>query len=294
MILLVSADPGDPATAGFAAYLAGHAIPHAVCSDPCRLGFGLDVDTRGRTRARVYVPGHDPMHGDEVAVFLRDPWLFAAADESSEEGRFAANEYRAALWTLCASLPEVINRPGPQAWPHDRELRRCLDGSALLPECWTTDPGRLLERWDACATPEMHVEDLLTQERWIAAEHGVLRSGRPNPASGHLRAVFAPSSRYVVEVCVGPRTFTVLNEPDADVDAEPHRRFMRDLATALRRRGVRFFAVALVYDGRRRLAVSRILPDPPFSWYRAHSDAVHEQLCTELAHPVPADLEAVR
>ncbi|MFD7276009.1 hypothetical protein ACFV80_02940 [Streptomyces sp. NPDC059862] len=292
MILLLGADPHDAAIAAFAEYLTTHAIPHVVQCDLGRLGFGLDLEGSGRTRARLHVPGHGTLHGEEVAVFVRRPRAFAQTGGNSADARFAAREYYAALWSLCASLPKVINQPGPQAWPDDCEVRRSLERSVTLPEYWTTDPGRLLERWGASASPEVHVEDLLTRECRIVTDSSDLRSGRLDPTSTHLRAVFAPSSRYVVHVCVGQRSFTVLNESGVDVDAEPHRTLLRDLADALRRRGIRFFAVALVTDDRQRLAVSRILPDPPFAWYREHADAVHERLCAELAHPFQVDLEA--
>lgn len=286
MILLLGADPNDAAIAAFADYLTRRAIPHVVWCDPSRLGFGLDLDSRGRTRARLHVPGHGTLRDGEVSVFVRRPWAFARTEQESADARFAAKEYYAALWALCASLPKVINRPGPQAWPDDRETRRGLEQSVVLPEYWTNDPGRLLDRWRACASPEVHIEDLLTHDRRIVTDPGALRSERPNATSAHLRAVFAPSSRYVVDVCVGRRSFTVLNEPGIDADAEPHRELLRDLTDALGERGIRFFAVALVTDNQQRLSVSRVLPDPPFVWYREHADAVHERLCAELAQPL--------
>ncbi|MGV9286736.1 hypothetical protein [Streptomyces sp. NPDC003719] len=293
MFLLLGADPRDAAMAGFADYLASRSIPHMVCSDLGQLGFGVYLDACGRTAVRLHVPGHGTVRGDEVAVFVRNPWMFALAKEDSADARFAGNEYYAALWAVCALLPKVINRPGPQAWQYDREVRRSLERSSLLPEYWTTDPGRLLDRRDACASPEVHVEDLLTHECRIIEDPGDL-GGRLNPGASHLRAVCAPSSRYVVHVCVGQRSFTVLNEPDVDVDEERHRTLLRDLTDTLSRRGIRFFAVALVTDYQQRPMVSRILTDPPFSWYRAHADAVHEQLCAELARPFPEILESTR
>ncbi|MFC8392646.1 hypothetical protein [Streptomyces sp. NPDC057238] len=291
MILLLGTDPSDPAMAAFEGYLTRHAVPHAVCFDLGRLAFGLHIDADGQTQARLQVPGHGTLHGDEVGVFVQNPWTFAPAGEGSADARFAADEYRAALWSLCALLPKVINRPGPQAWHDDRELRRYLERSLLLPECWTTDTRRLLDRWVLCASPELHVEDLLTHERWVVKEPVDLGARKLNTSFAHLRALFAPSSEYVIELCVGRRSFTILNEPGIDVDAEPYRRLVRDLANALREHGIRFFAIALVADEQQRISVSRILSVPPFSWYREFADAVHEQFCAELGHSPPTELE---
>ena len=93
---------------------------------------------------------------------------------------------------------------------------------------------------------------------------------------------------------MGSKSLTLLNEPGIDVDAEPYRKLVRELADALRAHGVRFFAVALVADERRRISVSSVLPVPPFSWYREFADAVHEQLCAELGHAHPAATEEIR
>ncbi|MFJ7204541.1 hypothetical protein ACIQWR_13515 [Streptomyces sp. NPDC098789] len=299
MILLLGAGADDPAVAAFDGYLTRHAVRHAVCSDLGRLAFALHVDAAGRTRARLTVPGHGTLHGDEVGVFVRDPWALAPTGEDAATGadaRFAADEYRAALWALCALLPKVVNRPGPRAWHDDRELRRCLDPSLLLPECWTSDARRLLDRWALCASPELHVEELLTHERRVVKEPAGLGSRDMDMGVGvdvdvdvavesdaaHLRALFAPSGAYVIELCVGRESFTVLNEPGIDVQAESYRKVVREIAGALRERGVRFFAVALVADDEHRMSVSRIVSAPPYSWYRGVADLVHEQLRAEL------------
>ncbi|MFD7031347.1 hypothetical protein ACFWAR_25300 [Streptomyces sp. NPDC059917] len=294
MILLLGAGADDPAVAAFDGYLTRHAVRHAVCSDLGRLAFALHVDAAGRTRAELTVPGHGTLHGDEVGVFVRSPWALAPPGEDGPSGadaRFAADEYRAALWALCALLPRVVNRPGPRAWHDDRELRRCLDRSLLLPEYWTSDTRRLLDRWALCASPELHVEELLTHERRVVREPALLGSGDTGTAagtdSGHLRALFAPSSEYVIELCAGRRSFTVLNEPGIDVAAESYRTLVREVADALRQRGVRFFAVALVADDEHRISVSRVVSAPPYSWYRDVADAVHEELRVELADGVP-------
>ncbi|MGV9312153.1 hypothetical protein ACWDR0_08145 [Streptomyces sp. NPDC003691] len=309
MILLLGAEPEEPGLAGFAAHLRRRAVPHAVVGDPARLGFGVGLDDRGRSTVRLHIPGHGTLPGDEVAVFVRDPWTYAQAGAaesgppdgpggdarfaSNGDARFAAKEYHAALWTLCALLPGVVNRPGPQAWQYDPVLRAALDPAALLPEYWTTDPAALLGRWAADGTPELHVEDLLTRERRILTDPGPpLRSGT-EPGSAHLRAVFAPSSRYAIVLYVGRRSFTVLDETGTDLGAEPHRTFLDGLADTLRRYGIRFAAAALVVR-ERRLAVSRILTDPPYAWYRARAEEVHEALHAELCRPFPADGEAVR
>ncbi|MET3982634.1 hypothetical protein [Streptomyces sp. PvR034] len=283
MILLLGAGADDPAVAAFDGYLTRHAVRHAVCSDLGRLAFGLHVDGAGRTRARLTVPGHGTLRGDEVGVFVRNPWTLAPTGEDGATGadaRFAADEYRAALWALCALLPTVVNRPGPRAWHDDRELLRHLDRSLPLPECWTSDTRRLLDRWALCASPELHVEELLTHERRVVREPAGLGSGDTDAA--HLRALFAPSSAYVIELCVGRRSFTVLNEPGIDVAAESYREVVRGITDALRPRGVRFFAVALVADDEHRVSVSRIVSAPPYSWYRKVADGVHEELRVEL------------
>ncbi|MFI5982512.1 hypothetical protein ACIBEA_16750 [Streptomyces sp. NPDC051555] len=291
MILLLGAGADDPAVAAFDGYLTRHAVRHAVCSDLGRLAFALRVDAAGRTRARLTVPGHGTLHGDEVGVFVRDPWALAPTGEDGATGadaRFAADEYRAALWALCALLPKVVNRPGPRAWHDDRALRRCLDRSLLLPECWTSDARRLLDRWALCASPELHVEELLTHERRVVKEPAGLgfRDRDGDGDAAHLRALFAPSSEYVIELCVGRESFTVLNEPGIDVRAESYRKVVREIADALRERGVRFFAVALVADDEHRMSVSRIVSAPPYSWYRGVADLVHEQLRAELEEGV--------
>ncbi|MFD9407218.1 hypothetical protein ACFWBN_09420 [Streptomyces sp. NPDC059989] len=296
MILLLGADPDDPAVDSFDGYLARRSIAHAVCRDPGRLAFAVRMEADGRTRVRLRLPGHGTLQGDEVAVFVRNPWALVPAGRDGPDARFAADEYRAALWSLCAFLPNVVNRPGPQAWPDDPELRRRLEPSTVLPECWTTDCRRLLDGWARRASPELHVEDLLTHERRVVTEAGALGPGSTGGpgTTAHLRALFAPSSAYVIELCVGRRSFTVLNEPCVDVGAEPYRKLVSDLAAALHGQGIRFFAVALVADERHRLSVSRILPVPPFAWYRDISDAVHEQLCAELGHGPEAETEDVR
>src|SRR5690242_13131620 len=102
MILLLGADPRDAAMAGFAEYLTSHSIPHVVCSDLGQLGFGVYLDSCGRTGIRLYVPGHGTMRDDELEVFVRYPRMFALADQDSADARFAANEYYAALWAVCA------------------------------------------------------------------------------------------------------------------------------------------------------------------------------------------------
>ncbi|GHB07378.1 hypothetical protein ACIQRS_25525 [Streptomyces termitum] len=290
MILLLGAGPDDPAVDSFDGYLTRRSIDHAVCRDPGRLPFAVRVDPDGRTRVRLRPPGHGTLDGDEVAVFVRDPSALVPPDPSGRSGpsgpdaRFAADEYRAALWSLCAFLPRVVNRPGPRAWPDAADLRRRIAPSSVLPERWTTDGGELLDDWRRSPAAELHVEDLLTRERRIVRRATDPGAGEGEGGTGHLRALFAPSSAYVIELCVGRRSFTVLNEPGVDVTAAPYRAFVRDLAAVLRGQGLRFFAAALVADERRWPLVSRVVPVPPFSWYRDIADEVHGQLCAELGH----------
>ncbi|MFH8729086.1 hypothetical protein [Streptomyces termitum] len=297
MILLLGAGPDDPAVDSFDGYLTRRSIDHAVCRDPGRLPFAVRMDPDGRTRVRLRPPGHGTLDGDEVAVFVRDPWALVPPDgpagPSGPDARFAADEYRAALWSLCALLPRVVNRPGPRAWPDAADLRRRLAPSSALPERWTTDGGELLDEWRRSPAAELHVEDLLTHERRIVRRTPGPGAGESDGAgeggTEQLRALFAPSSAYVIELCVGRRSFTVLNEPGVDVTAAPYRAFVRDLAAVLRGQGLRFFAAALVADERRRLLVSRVVPVPPFSWYRDIADEVHGRLCAELGHGPAAD-----
>src|SRR5215217_5881375 len=144
LVLLIGPRHADRALLHFAYYLLSRAIPHVVCSDPTQIGLGVTVERDGSARGRLRLPGYGSVEGEEVGILVRNAWALQLGGRTGRDDRFIAKEYHAALWTLCALLPRVINRPGRWAWSYDRESRHRL-ATSFLPEFWTTDPRTVLE-----------------------------------------------------------------------------------------------------------------------------------------------------
>lgn len=282
MILLLCPRADDPALMAFASYLEANAVPYEYCVDLTALRFGVALGPGGATRIRLRLPRAGEVAGEDVGVWVRSPWAWRAAGDDPAD-RFVATEYHAALWTVCALLPRVLNRPGQQAWLHERELPYALPGSLFLPEYWTTDAPDLGAAWARTGFAQAHVEDLLSRERGVFTTAGQLAAWRPGPAQ--LRALFAPSSRYLLQVCVGARATTVLNEPGHPVDGPAHRTLLAAVGERLAARGISFFALALVVDDEGQPRVARIITEPPWSWYSGHAEEIHGELRALLAAP---------
>ena len=286
-VLLLGPHPTDPALVGFAGYLAGLGVPHTLCSDLTRIGFSCAIRRDGNAHIRLDIPDLGSFAGDEIAVFVRHAWAFSRRTGTGPEARFIDSEYYSSWWTLCAALPHIVNRPGRWAWLHEREARARL-ARHLPPEYWTSTHEKLPARWDDVGSAEIHLEDLVGFARCAFAQRDELAewqaSGSP---SGHLRAIFAPSSRYLLQICVAGEALTVLNEIDVDVDSAGHRTFMRGITDQLQLIGLDFFGIAMVTDTIGRLYVTRILSDPPYSWYSRHAAAIHERLYAALSRRGP-------
>jgi hypothetical protein len=59
--------------------------------------------------------------------------------------------------------------------------------------------------------------------------------------------------------------------------------------------GLDFVGMAMVADNRGWLHLTRILPDPPYFWYRSHANEIHERLYVQLQrldHHVSAESAA--
>src|SRR5690349_13307435 len=166
MILLLCPRADDPALLAFASYLEANAVPFEYCADLTAVRFGVSLEPGGATRVRLRLPEAGEVAGEEVGVWVRSPWAWHAAGDDRAD-RFVATEYHAGLWTVCALLPRVLNRPGPQAWLHERELPYALPGSWFLPEHWATDAHELGAAWAGTGFAQAHVEDLLTRERGV-------------------------------------------------------------------------------------------------------------------------------
>jgi hypothetical protein len=221
VILLLSPRPDDLALSAFSAYLRARGVAHEFCSDLTALRFGVELERDGRTHIRLSLPEAGDVPASELGVLVHSSWGWQA-DDTRGEDRFVATEYHSALWTICALLPRVVNRPGRRAWLHERELRYALPASAFLAEHWTTDYGDLTERWKADGSAQAHVEDLVTAARWVVDTGRATPTHSPAPTQ--FRALFAPSSRYLIQVCVGRSAVTVLNEPAYDVERGTHPR----------------------------------------------------------------------
>ena len=285
--MLIGPAATEPALVGFAGYLQSCAIPYLICSDLAHLGFGISMERDGSRQTRMHLPGFGIFSGEEVGVFVRNPSSFLQRGRS-RQARFIAKEYYSSLWTLCALLPRVINRPGRWAWLYDRELKYLLPDTKFLPEYWTTDFAELPNFWERSETPEMHIEDLLTFRRTICSQQDDLTSWKRRRSAVQLRALVAPSSEYIIHICVGNWHITILNEPGYEVDSPQHLSYLSCVSEVVRQQGIRFFAVVFVVD-KGQLFLTRIQPEPPFAWYREQANDVHEQLFQELRRPFPPE-----
>jgi hypothetical protein len=284
-IVLVGPSDTEPALVSFAEYLGSSAIPYWICSELTELRFGVSIEANGHVQARLHLPEFGTLSGDQVTVFIRNPSSFLVSGRG-RDARFIAKEYHSSLWALCALLPSVINRPQRSAWLYDRELKHLVPALNSPPEHWTTDLADLLRSWDLQGTAEMHVEDLVTFERKVCSRRQDLATWRRGRSKVQLRALFMPSSKYIVHIGVGDWHTTVLNEAGHDTGSPEHIAILKDISRMVSRQGIRFFAVVLVVN-EDRLSLVRILPEPPFAWYLKQADAVHEQLLWELQRPFP-------
>jgi hypothetical protein len=282
-IVLVGPIDAEPALVGFAEYLGSSAIPYLICSELTDLRFGVSIEADGRAQARLHLPEFGTLTGDQVGVFIRNPSSFLLSGRS-RDARFIAKEYHSSLWALCALLPNVINRPQRWAWLYDRELKYLMHATDSPPEQWTTDLAELRRCWELQGTAELHVEDLITFERKICSRLQDLTTWKRGRSKVQLRALFMPSSKYIVHIGVGDWHTTVLNEADHDTGSPEHMAILKDISRIVGQQGIRFFAVVLVVN-EDRLCLVRILPEPPFAWYIKQADAVHEQLLWELQRP---------
>jgi hypothetical protein len=279
VILLLSPRTDDPVLRAFASYLDAHGIAHEYCSDLATLRFGVSLDRDGATRIWLRLPRTGEVAGKDLGVVVRSPWKWQAT--SDRTNRFVATEYYASLWTVCALLPRVVNRPGQRAWLHERELRYSMLDSVFLPEYWTTEVSDLAAEWKSNGFAQAHVEDLLSNERGVFTTPEQLIGWRSGPTQ--LRALFAPASKYLIQVCVGSEAATVLNEPRYDVDCPAYRALLAWIVERLAVHGIYFFALAMVVGEDNQVRLARIITEPPWSWYAAYADEVHGNLYALLA-----------
>ena len=280
-ILLLGPDLADPALSAFGEYLTNCGVPHVACSDLTRIKFAYTIGRNGYTNVRLDVPGLGSFADDEIAVLVRKAWAFPGRAGTDSAERFAAREYYSSWWTLCASLPYVVNRPGRWAWLTEREAWHRL-ATSVLPEYWTSAPGELPGRWAMAGSAETHVEDLVGFTGRVFSRRDDLSAWAASRPAPHVRAIFAPSSRYLLQICVGGVPIAVRNETDIDVCTPKHQSRMRNILQRLEVLGLEFFGVAMVAGEDGVPYVTRIVSDPPYLWYRSCAEEIHQLLCARL------------
>lgn len=280
-ILLLGPDPHDPALRAFGDFLTSRGVPHAACSDLRLIKFAYTMGRDGLTNVRLDVPGLGSFEDDEIGVLVRKAWAFAGPVGTGPVERFAAREYYSSWWSLCASLRHVVNRPARWAWLTEREAWHRL-ANQVLPEFWTSSPEELPGHWARAGSAEIHIEELVGFKGHVFSQRDDLAAWAGSMQASHVRALFAPSSRYLLQACVGGSSIAVRNETQIDVGTAEHRSRMRSICQQLEVVGLEFFGVAMVAGEDGLPYVTRIVSDPPYQWYRSRAEEIHELLCARL------------
>jgi hypothetical protein len=267
----------DGAILSFSAFLRKRDILFEHCSSVAEFSFTISIDSSGLTKSTITLPKLGTVDGQRIGVFIRSVHSLALLGKGCSE--FRSHEQIAALWSLCATLPRVVNRPTRFGWASDEAITSAIE-EFLLQEVITTTKEDLLRRWTSSRMPEAHIENLLTYQKKICLDKHLLKWFRFKDGVG-IRALFAPNNNYLVFLTVGERQMLLADEAGIGANAKDYQAISEQIATVTKKFGVRLYASAFLLD-QSGLKLTRILTEPPFSWYSDSATKVNEALLTLL------------
>lgn len=243
--------------------------------------FGINLNTVGIVSLKLNNEKYNISRDMGLGIFVRTPSLIIPVTKG-RLSRFIFREYFSSIWAICGIGVNVINKPANTAWNYDQVLRRSLY-SRFLSQYKTDRPFEILNTWNKHLNFELHIEDLVSGERRIF-EKNEANSLNKSFHNGSYRAIFSPSSNYMVFLFVGKWHKLVLNEFEFNLQVQKLEKFLERTSKLILNIGIRFFALVLTFSNKMP-SVVKVIPDPPFDWYRDFEDVINEKILNEFEFP---------
>ncbi|MEX3617795.1 hypothetical protein [Paenibacillus glucanolyticus] len=222
---------------------------------------------------------------DDTSIFVRHPYeILYQVRQNDKETHFIAQEYFSSLWAVCSLFDgKVINRPNILAWQHDQQSKNQLK-SIQIQDIWFSNINDFQINWANVGDEiiEAHIEETVTWKRVIIKQpNSLIEKGKDIGLQSNYRAILASSAEYIIDMCIGGKYFSLLNETQYDTNCEEHISLIDKIYYNMSQIGLGFFAVIFsIVKGEKKIV--RILSNPPFHLYSHIEDVVHQCLLKEL------------
>ena len=279
--IIILGVPHDRAIVSFRRFVGKNSVPVIDGRMMESFNFGINLNPHGNSYIKVNDLEYDLSRDLEVGIFVRNPTLIFPMMKS-KLSKFTSREYFSSIWALCALTANVINKPGYRAWYYEQLFKTRL-ASSFLSEFKTDDPYELIKSWNRFESFELHLENQNILKRSILRKEQAYKLCTFS-RNGCYRAIYSPSSKYIIYLFVGKWCKLLLNEVEFDVDSESFEKFLTTISRTILTMGIRLFALVLTVD-KNKVFLVKIVLDPPFVWYADFEDDVNKKILDEFNNP---------